>query len=82
VPVCSTWHCKTRRPICQSAHSPRQHTLFTILDRINKAPNYLLAWASGLGESYRERIRPIDEPLRESPLLKPHYYAMIAICRI
>jgi 2-polyprenyl-3-methyl-5-hydroxy-6-metoxy-1,4-benzoquinol methylase len=57
------------------------HRLFTFLDRLNKAPNYALAWATGLGESFRKRIRPIEEPLRRSSLLKPHYFAMIGLCK-
>lgn len=56
------------------------HKLFTVMDRINKAPNHLLAWAAGLGESFRERILPIDDPIKMSPLLKSHYFAMIGIC--
>ena len=40
-----------------------------------------MAWAAGLGESFRERILPIDEPARQSPLLKSHYFAIIALCR-
>jgi 2-polyprenyl-3-methyl-5-hydroxy-6-metoxy-1,4-benzoquinol methylase len=57
------------------------HRLFTMMDRINKAPNLLLAWASGLGEGFRARIRPIDQPTRKSRLLKSHYFAMIGVCR-
>jgi SAM-dependent methyltransferase len=56
--------------------------LFTLLDRFNKAPNLFLAWLCGMGERYRRAIRPIDEPVRESVLLKPHYFAMIAICEV
>jgi hypothetical protein len=41
----------------------------------------ILAWANGLGESFRKRIRPIEEPLRRSSLLKPHYFAMIGLCK-
>jgi 2-polyprenyl-3-methyl-5-hydroxy-6-metoxy-1,4-benzoquinol methylase len=58
------------------------HKLFTVLDRINKVPNYVLAWATGVGETFREQIRPIDEPIKRSPLLKDHYYVMIAMCRL
>jgi SAM-dependent methyltransferase len=57
------------------------HTLYTLMDRLNKLPSHLLAWASGLGESYRQRIVPIDEPIRYSPLLKENYFAMIGVCR-
>lgn len=56
------------------------HTLFKLMDRINKAPNHLMAWASGVGESYRQRIVPIDEPIRHSRYLKEHYFAMIGVC--
>jgi ubiquinone/menaquinone biosynthesis C-methylase UbiE len=58
------------------------HNLFTVMDRLNKAPNILAAWAMGLGDSFRSKIRPIDEPTRNSPLLKPHYFIMIAVCRM
>jgi|SRR6187399_1565043 len=58
------------------------HTLFTLLDRLNKVPNHLMAWATGVGESYRERIVPIDEPVRQSMFLKQHYFAMIGVCSV
>jgi hypothetical protein len=54
---------------------------FKLLDRLNKLPNHLLAWALGYGESMRSRIRPLGEALALTPLLKSNYYAMIAICR-
>ena len=57
------------------------HRLFTLMDRINKAPNLMLAWASGLGETFRAGIHPIDEPVRQPRLLKSHYFAMIGVCR-
>jgi len=57
-----------------------KQNLFTLMDRINKAPNYALAWASGLTEDYRCAIRPLDEPVKLSPMLKSHYFAMIGIC--
>jgi 2-polyprenyl-3-methyl-5-hydroxy-6-metoxy-1,4-benzoquinol methylase len=69
------WHSRIR----SSSFSAR---LFTVLDRVNKAPNLALAWLCGMGDRYRRRIRPIDEPLRESALLRPHYFAMIAICSV
>jgi SAM-dependent methyltransferase len=56
-------------------------TLFKLLDRVNKVPTHLLAWAMGYGESIRSQIRPFNESLQMTPLLKPHYYVMIAICR-
>jgi len=58
------------------------HKLFTLMDRVNKVPNYLLAWAMGLGEKVREQTKPIDEPIRKSFLLKPQYYVMIGICKV
>jgi 2-polyprenyl-3-methyl-5-hydroxy-6-metoxy-1,4-benzoquinol methylase len=58
------------------------HALFTIMDRINKLPNLALASLLGMGESFRERILPIDAPIKNSPLLKPHYYVLIGICRV
>lgn len=57
------------------------HRLYTLMDRINKAPNVALARIVGLGEPWRERIRPLDEPIRHSILLKDHYYVMIGVCR-
>ena len=57
------------------------HRLYTFMDRINKAPNLALAWALGMSGSWRERILPIDDPIRHSRLLKDHYYIMIGICR-
>jgi ubiquinone/menaquinone biosynthesis C-methylase UbiE len=57
------------------------HGLFTLLDRVNKAPNLLAAWAMGLGDGYRRKIRPIDEPTRKSALLKAHYFVMLAVCQ-
>jgi ubiquinone/menaquinone biosynthesis C-methylase UbiE len=56
--------------------------LFKLLDRINKVPSHLLAWALGCGEPLRSRILPLDAPLRHSALLKPNYYVMIALCRV
>jgi ubiquinone/menaquinone biosynthesis C-methylase UbiE len=56
--------------------------LFTLLDRINKAPNMFLAWANGYNDGFRRAIRPIDEPIKLSKLLKPHYFAMIAFCDV
>jgi hypothetical protein len=35
----------------------------------------------GYGESIRSQIRPLNDAVPITPLLKPHYYAMIAICR-
>jgi hypothetical protein len=61
-------------------HGRGSHRLFTLMDRLNKAPNLVAAWAMGLGDSYRRKIRPIDEPTRKSPLLKSHYFIMIAVC--
>ena len=58
------------------------HTLFKLLDRVNKAPNHVMAWAAGVGEAYRERIVPIDKPIRHSKYLKPHYFAMIGVCTV
>lgn len=55
--------------------------LFKLMDRINKVPSHVLAWASGSPEPVRSRIGPLDEPLRQSWLLKPHYTVMIALCR-
>jgi 2-polyprenyl-3-methyl-5-hydroxy-6-metoxy-1,4-benzoquinol methylase len=57
-------------------------TLFKVADRINKVPSHLIAWASGWGESTRAQIRPLREPIRMSPLVKPNYFAMIAFCRV
>lgn len=56
--------------------------LFTLMDRINKAPNQLLAWVNGYNEKFRCQIRPIDAPLRMSRLLKPHYFVMMGICGV
>jgi 2-polyprenyl-3-methyl-5-hydroxy-6-metoxy-1,4-benzoquinol methylase len=56
------------------------HRLFRLMDRVNKAPNHLLAWAAGMGDAFRSQIRPLAVPARDSRLLKPHYFAMIAIC--
>jgi ubiquinone/menaquinone biosynthesis C-methylase UbiE len=53
---------------------------FTLLDRINKVPNQLLAWASGYTDKVRAGIRPIEAPLELSPLLKPHYFVMLGLC--
>lgn len=58
------------------------HLLYTVMDRINKAPNHLLAWCAGMGEDFRAQIRPLDEPVRESALLESHYFAMIAVCEV
>jgi len=58
------------------------HTLYKLMDRLNKVPNHLLAWATGVGESYREKIAPIDEPIRQSKYLKDHYFAMIGVCTV
>jgi len=55
--------------------------LFKFLDRVNKVPAHVVAWAMGYGESIRSQIRPLRDTLPMTPLLKPHYYAMIAICR-
>jgi SAM-dependent methyltransferase len=57
-------------------------TLFKLMDRFNKLPSHFLAWATGNSERVRSRIGPLSEPLRKSPLLKPNYYVMIAICRV
>jgi ubiquinone/menaquinone biosynthesis C-methylase UbiE len=57
------------------------HGLYTLMDRLNKAPNYLFAWMLGLGEAYRDQIHPIDKPLRYSRFLEPHYFIMIGICQ-
>jgi SAM-dependent methyltransferase len=62
-------------------HGKGNLVLFKALDRLNKAPNYVMAWASGYGESVRSQIRPLEEPIPMTPLLKPNYYIMIAICR-
>jgi ubiquinone/menaquinone biosynthesis C-methylase UbiE len=53
---------------------------FTFMDRINKAPNQLLAWANGYTDKVRSEIRPIEAPLQLSRLLKPHYFVMLGIC--
>lgn len=58
------------------------HALYKLMDRINKAPTHLMAWATGVGEEYRERIVPIDEPIRHSRYLKEHYFAMIGVCTV
>jgi hypothetical protein len=63
-------------------HGQGNHRWFTLLDRMNKAPNMLLSWMLGLGESFRTEIRPIDEPIRRSSLVNPHYYVMIGVCRV
>jgi 2-polyprenyl-3-methyl-5-hydroxy-6-metoxy-1,4-benzoquinol methylase len=55
--------------------------LFKLMDRINKAPSHVLAWAAGFDESFRNQIRPIDAPIKKSAFLKPHYFAMIGLCR-
>ena len=55
--------------------------LFKLLDRVNKAPSHVLAWALGCGEQLRSQIKALDAPVRQSPLLKPTYYVMIAVCR-
>jgi ubiquinone/menaquinone biosynthesis C-methylase UbiE len=62
-------------------HGRGNHNLFTLMDRLNKAPNLMAAWAMGLGDDYRRKIRPIDEPTRQSWLLKSHYFIMIAVCQ-
>jgi hypothetical protein len=56
------------------------HQLYTVMDRLNKAPNLALAWALGMDNSWRARILPIDDAVRRSRLLKDHYYVMIGIC--
>lgn len=61
-------------------HGRGSHRLFTVIDRLNKLPNYLLAAMLGMNEEYRRQIRPIDEPARQSLLLKPNYFVMIGIC--
>lgn len=58
------------------------HRLYTVMDRINKAPNVALARIAGMGETWRERILPLDEPIRHSFLLTDHYYVMLGICRL
>jgi 2-polyprenyl-3-methyl-5-hydroxy-6-metoxy-1,4-benzoquinol methylase len=63
-------------------HGRGSHRLYTFMDRMNKVPSCLLAWAAGVGDKFRSEIRPIDEPVRRSRLLKAHYFAMIGICRI
>jgi ubiquinone/menaquinone biosynthesis C-methylase UbiE len=62
-------------------HGKGNLALFKVLDRLNKAPNYIMAWASGYGESVRSQIRPLQDPIAMTPMLKPNYYVMIAICR-
>lgn len=62
-------------------HGKGSVSLFKLLDRLNKVPTHLMAWATGYGESVRSRIRPLEEPIPMTPLLKPNYYAMIAVCR-
>jgi 2-polyprenyl-3-methyl-5-hydroxy-6-metoxy-1,4-benzoquinol methylase len=62
-------------------HGRGNVTLFKLADRINKAPAHVIAWASGWGETIRSQIRPLCEPMRLSPLVKPNYFAMIAFCR-
>ena len=57
-----------------------RHRLYTVMDRVNKAPNYALASTAGMRDAWRARILPIDEPMRHSFLLKDQYYVMIAIC--
>lgn len=56
--------------------------LFKLMDRLNKVPVHMLAWATGCGEPVRRQIRPLDAPLKPSALLKPNYYVMIAFCRV
>jgi SAM-dependent methyltransferase len=58
------------------------HRLFTVMDRINKAPNLLLAWALGMNDTFRGQFGRLDGPLRQSSLLKPHYYVMLAVCQL
>jgi hypothetical protein len=70
-------HARTR----QIVHGRGNVTLFKLADRINKVPAHVIAWASGWGESIRSQIRPMCEPMRISPLVKPNYFAMIAFCR-
>jgi len=62
-------------------HGRGSHRLYTLMDRLNKAPNLLMAWAGGMGETFRAGIHPLDEPVRQSRLLKSHYFAMIGVCR-
>jgi ubiquinone/menaquinone biosynthesis C-methylase UbiE len=57
-------------------------TLFKLADRLNKVPNLVLLWASGWTEAVRSQIRPMYEKIRLSPLVKPHYASMIAVCRV
>jgi hypothetical protein len=56
--------------------------LFTLMDRINKAPNQLLAWLNGYDEEFRCQIHPIEAPMKMSGLLKPHYFVMMGICKV
>ena len=58
------------------------HRLFTFMDRVNKAPNLALARLRGFGESWRERILPLDAPIQTSRFLNDHYYVMIGLCRL
>lgn len=58
------------------------HKMYTILDRLNKAPNHVLAGLRGYREPWRRQILPIDEPIQVSRFLKDQYYVMIALCRI
>lgn len=63
------------------AHDKGSHRLYTLMDRMNKAPNMVLARLRGYGESWRERILPLEDPLQTSIFLKDHYYVMMAFCR-
>jgi hypothetical protein len=35
---------------------------------------------TGCGDAFRSQIRPLDAPLRQSPLLQSRYCVMIAKC--
>lgn len=63
-------------------HDKGSHRLYTVMDRMNKAPNMALARLRGCGESWRERILPLDDPIQKSMFLKDHYYVMLALCRL
>jgi 2-polyprenyl-3-methyl-5-hydroxy-6-metoxy-1,4-benzoquinol methylase len=67
------WHSHVR-------HGWGSHRVFTCLDRINNLPSHMAAWMTGCGDAFRSQIRPIDAPLRQSPLLQSRYYVMIAKC--
>jgi ubiquinone/menaquinone biosynthesis C-methylase UbiE len=60
---------------------PVNTRIYRLLSMVNKAPNALIAWALGMGEGYREAIRPIDQAGRRSRFLDEHFFIMIGVCR-